>query len=298
MIKVLEIQYWSNRKVNLWLPIASNMPHSEEPACPFGNLLSTEPNYIGRRVISPKHILFDYEEEKYIYALNLRCSTQSYQKRYHCLKPEYSLHTIWAIICNYRQSHCFLQAQVWSNKTTQTNAKSGVGISNHACDPSKTFSYLCWSLYVCYTREHKQLQWNSFAICSRTYDKLTLCYNICRQYMLTIYATIYTDNICYNICWQYMLTLCKDIVTTPVWPILCAVTKLLARSLHAHTDPCIALSWYGYLMTKRLNMTYEWVELWNFERRYWPGIHKWGVLRLTIFSIPRSKTIFHRKHYV
>ena len=112
------------------------------------------------------------------------------------------------------------------------------------------------------------------------------------------YAIIYADNIFYKICWQYMLKLCKDIVTTPVWPILCAVTKLLARSLHAHTDPCIALSWYGYLMTKRLNMTYEWVELWNFERRYWPGIHKWGVLRLTIFSIPRSKTLFHRKHYV
>ena len=69
----MEIQYWSNRKVNLWLPIASNMPHSEEPACPFGNLLSTEPNYIGRRVISPKHILFDCEEEKYTYALILRC---------------------------------------------------------------------------------------------------------------------------------------------------------------------------------------------------------------------------------
>ena len=88
MIKVLEIQYWSNRKVNLWLPIASNMPHSEEPACPFGNLLSTEHNYIGRRVISPKHILFDCEEETYTYTLNLRCSIQSYQKRYDCLKEE------------------------------------------------------------------------------------------------------------------------------------------------------------------------------------------------------------------
>ena len=146
-VKLLEVPYWTHRKVSPWLPIASNMPHSEEPACPFGNLLSTEPNYIGRRVISPKHILFDCEEEKYTYALILRCPTQSYQKRYHCLKQECTRRTIEAIICDYRQSRCFLQAQVWSNNTMQANTKAGIGTStkyiNHACDPSKTFSSLC-----------------------------------------------------------------------------------------------------------------------------------------------------------
>ena len=60
----MEVPYWTHRKVSPWLPIASNMPHSEEPACPFGNLLSTEPNYIGRRVISPKHISYDCERGK------------------------------------------------------------------------------------------------------------------------------------------------------------------------------------------------------------------------------------------